>query len=126
MAASPERAPYRPHPEQVPLFPEVSGNDINGLGERAPRRPTPIYWHRSEQLAHGALQQWMIKRFLAEPDLANVHERFGGRGPSRLDPVAPEHRERAPADWANQVKAFALAHEADLVSVAACLFRPSA
>jgi hypothetical protein len=26
------------------LRPDVSGNAINGLGEAAPRRPTPVMW----------------------------------------------------------------------------------
>lgn len=119
MPVSVERAAYQPNPEQLALFPEVSGNAINGLGESAVRRPTPVYWHRPEQLAHGKLQQWMINRFLAEPELANVHARFGGRGPSRLDPVSTTRVDQSPEHWSDQAKTFALGHDADLVGIAA-------
>ncbi len=119
MAASRQSTPYQPNPEQLALFPKVSGNAINGLGEPAARRPTPIYWHRPEQLAHGKLQQWMIERFLAEPDLADVHKRFGSRGPARLDPVSPTRVEHSPAQWSDQAKTFALEHDADLTGIAA-------
>ena len=119
MAKRGQGAPYQPNPDQLALLPEVSGNQINGLGEAAARRPTPIYWHRPERLAHGKLQQWMIARFLSEPDLADVHQRFGGRGPSRLDPVAETRSDNAPERWSARAKAFALEHEADLAGVAA-------
>ena len=101
------------------MFPDVSGNTINGVDETAPRRPTPIYWHRPEGIAHGKLQQWMVERFIAEPELANVHQRFGGRGPRHLAPVADHQREKAAPAWTEDVKSFALAHEADLIGVAA-------
>ena len=119
MPAGPERALYQPNPEQLALFPTISGNEINGRGEPTARRPTPIYWHRPEHLAHGKLQQWMIERFLAEPDLVNVHRRFGGRGPSRLDPVSETRSEETPENWSGRVRTFALEHEADLVGVTA-------
>ena len=112
-------AKYQPNPEQLALFPDVSGNTINGVGETAPRRPTPIYWHRPEAIAHGKLQQWMVERFIAEPELANVHQRFGGRGPRGLARVAGTQQEKTAHAWGDDVKSFALAHEADLVGIAA-------
>ena len=109
---------FQPEPEQLALFPDVSGNVINGVDENTVRRPTPVYWHRPEKIAHGALQQWMIERFISEPDLANVHSRFGGRGPRESGPVAPSQEDDTPAGWTKRVKDFALSHEADLVGVA--------
>lgn len=41
------------------------------------------------------------------------------RGPAKLDPVAPVRREADPESRAREVKAFALANEADLVGIAA-------
>ncbi len=119
MAAGHSAEAYQPNPEQLALLPDVSGNVINGLGEAATRRPTPIYWHRPDRLAHGALQQWMIKRFLAEPDLANVHERFGGRGSDKPNAIAEPPVTANPDEWASRAKSFALDHEADLVGIAA-------
>jgi len=37
--------------EQRALIPEVSGNSINGLGEPARRRPSPVYWHPPSRTA---------------------------------------------------------------------------
>ena len=50
--------PYTPKPEQVALMPEVSGNSINGLGEKNFRQPTHVYWHDPETLHHGEMQKW--------------------------------------------------------------------
>ena len=41
--ARPKSKAYEAPEEQLRLFPEVSGNALNGLGEAARRRPTPIY-----------------------------------------------------------------------------------
>ena len=40
---------YQPTMEQLALFPDISGNTINGLGETIKRRPSPIYWIESEK-----------------------------------------------------------------------------
>ena len=116
--AKTERERYEPSAEQRALFPAVSGNTVNGLGEPARRRPTPIYWHRPERLAHGKLQRYMIDKFLKEPALAGSHKGFGGRGPERPEPVAPTRAEDTAANWSAGVKDFALAHDADLVGIA--------
>lgn len=36
---------YVPDPAQMALWPTISGNAINGLGETSPRRPVHVYWH---------------------------------------------------------------------------------
>lgn len=50
---------FEPNPAQMALFPDVSGNAINGLGEAKPRRPTYVYWGNDpDDVAHGAVQRW--------------------------------------------------------------------
>ena len=44
--------------EVLSMLPDVSGNDINGLGESAQRRATPVMWHDPDIIAHGKLQTW--------------------------------------------------------------------
>jgi len=100
-------------------LPTISGNDINGLGERKTRRPTPIYWHKPDTIPHGPAQEWMTAAFNRVPDFREVYSRPGARGPRVLEPVAATRVRKTPEEWAPQVKAFALAHEADLVGVTA-------
>jgi Pyruvate/2-oxoacid:ferredoxin oxidoreductase delta subunit len=115
----PAARPYRPSEEQTALLPEVSGNAINGLGETALRRPSPIYWHHPSTIAHGRVMTWMIERTSREqPTVDRLHEKFGGRGPARPAPIAEARSEDTREGWTARVKGFALAHEADLVGVA--------
>jgi ferredoxin len=112
------RQPYTPSEEQRALMPDISGNTINGLGERGKRRPTQIYWHRPEALAFGRMQEWMVENYNRHPLLHDIYRRVGDRGPRKPDPVAPERVEAAPETFAAEAKAFALANDADLVGIA--------
>ena len=48
--------------EQRALWPDISGNDINGLGETARRQPSAIYWHPPRrQHPFADVQTWMLR-----------------------------------------------------------------
>ena len=51
---------FTPSPEVLELLPEITGNDINGLGEDAFRCASPVLWHDPDILAHGDLQNWFF------------------------------------------------------------------
>ena len=110
---------YEPPEVQRKLFPSISGNTINGRGERARRRPTPIYWHYGADIPHKALQDYYMERFEAYPALKDFHLKYGGRGARQAPPKPAAPSPGAPAEWTARVKAHALANEADLVGVAA-------
>lgn len=107
---------YEPPEELRRLFPDVSGNAINGHNEPEVRQPSPIYWHRTAMEAHGDLQDWMVANFNRHPELENIY-RNGDRGPRHLDPVAPHATQASAADLTQQLKAFALSHDADLIGI---------
>jgi NAD-dependent dihydropyrimidine dehydrogenase PreA subunit len=98
------------------LFPALSGNDVNGLGERERRRPSPIFWHLNLAMPFARLQQALFERMDSEPRLKAVL-RQGDRGPAKPEPIASEQVEARPEHWAAQVKAFVLANEADLIGI---------
>ena len=51
--------PFAPDPAQMALWPELSGNEINGLGEAAPRRARTVYWAPNpDDIPHGPVQKW--------------------------------------------------------------------
>ena len=115
-----ERQRFVPSAEQRALFPEISGNAVNGLGEDAVRRPSPIYWHSPKTLAHGALQQYMLRQTQARvPVVGNLNDGLGGRGAKERSPKAATVVQDSPDSWSARVKAFALANEADLVGITA-------
>lgn len=113
------REDWVPAADHRQLLPEFSGNTFNGLGESQPRRPRQIFWLR-KTAGHpfGRLQDAVVARYNAVPELHGVYAK-PDRGPRpRADPAEPR-QQNTPQEWTRQVKAFALAHEADLVAVAA-------
>lgn len=60
---------FEPSREQMDLWPSVSGNSINGLGETEVRRPSPIMWHSPNMIAHGDVQTWFWEQGAKEPSL---------------------------------------------------------
>ena len=88
---------FKPSAEQRALLPDVSGNDVNGLGETTPRRPSRVYWHRADSIAHGAVQDWTVRKFATEPALGDVFR--GDRGPKSLEPVAATPAPEPAGGW---------------------------
>jgi ferredoxin len=112
------KPPFVPSAEQQALWPEISGNTINGLGETEVRRPSPIYWHPPEMTPHGPLQTWMMDQGRKEPAL---HAMRGARAEiiaREPAPIAGERVIRDPAESARLVKEQARALGADLVGLA--------
>jgi epoxyqueuosine reductase len=114
-ARRPKGDPYRPKAETLALL-KVSGNPINGLGETAPRQPSPFFWHPPDQHPYGELQNaarqssrkcpGAMEAFLAaydRPELITVAE-------ARPDASAEQ--------FSREATAFALAHEADAIGIA--------
>ena len=109
---------YEPPAHQLAMFPEISGNTVNGLGETARRRPTPIYWHYGWDLPHKELQQYYLDRFDDKPELKDFDKKYGGRGPKAPPEKPARPVEDTPENFSARVKAHALAHEAELVGIA--------
>jgi hypothetical protein len=113
------RKSFTPCPEQKELLPEISGNAINGLGEREKRRPTPIYWQKPDTIPHGPVQAWMTERFNNVPVFRDVYAKPGARGPRKLDRVADKRLQNSPDVWSRLVKSYVLENEGDLVGITA-------
>jgi ferredoxin len=111
----PKRGTYAPKAETLALL-RVSGNPINGLGETAPRRPSPFFWHPPDQHPYGDLQIAARKSSRGCPGSPEAFQ-AAYNYPVLIE--AAEVRRDAPADrLANELKAFALAHEADDIGIA--------
>jgi hypothetical protein len=111
----PKRGSYKPRAETLALL-KVSGNPINGLGETTPRRPSPFFWHPSDQHPFGELQIVARKSSRSCPGSPEAFQ--AAYNYPKLAPVA-EVRNNAPArQFADEIEAFALSHEADAVGIA--------
>jgi epoxyqueuosine reductase len=106
-----------PSPEQMALWPPISGNTINGCGEAEVRRPTPIMWHPSDTIAHGAVQEWFWQQGVHEPQimaLRNERQRVIAQEDA---PIAPDRLDLPPEVFAERVAQVAREGGADLVGI---------
>ncbi len=112
------KAAFVPDPEQMALWPEVSGNTLNGLGEAIPRRPSPVYWHAPDATPHGHLQKYFYARNADAVGAAEARARRQAILDAPVADLAPEPVHRAPADWSEAVKRVAREAGAELVGIA--------
>jgi ferredoxin len=99
------------------LAPEVSGNTINGEGERQLRRATPIYWHDPDSLPHGAMQKWF---FTQDPDNAAINRARAERAEilqQELSPVSGAPLKQSAKEWSNQLRNFADTIDLELLGI---------
>ena len=115
-----KKASYQPKAVFIEAFPDVSGNTVNGLGETDVRRAAPFFWHPPERQTHGELQTAVLTYHQQSPE---IRENFsptppGGRGPRAIEQNT-QRVDKTEAEWTQEVKEFALSHEADLVGITA-------
>ena len=110
------RKPYHPSPETRALL-RVSGNPINGLGETAVRRASPFFWHPSDQHPYGDLQ--IVARHSTRRCPGATEAFAAAYKHPELCPIAEERNSTSAEQFAEEMRAFALSHEADAVGIAA-------
>jgi len=108
---------YTPKSLFTDKFPPISGNSVNGLGETEPRPASPFFWHKSEFHAFGELQRTVIDYHRQAPEIEATYSPQQDRGPRSIK-KAQDRVDKSAAEWTEQVKAFALDNEGDLVGIA--------
>jgi hypothetical protein len=109
---------YVPDPGQMALWPDVSGNAINGLGETSPRQPSPVYWQEPGSISHGPLQNWFYGRYTQSPEVAAARARRQEIIDRPLPEVARKQRIETPSRWVDLIKGADKSFGADDVGVA--------
>jgi epoxyqueuosine reductase len=111
----PKRGTWNPQPETLALL-RSSGNEINGVGETALRRPSPFFWHPPDQHPWGELQLLARKNSRKCPGVTEAFQ--GAYTYPELIPVADTRNESSPQRLAEVARMFALSHEADDIGIA--------
>lgn len=100
------------------LLPNISGNEVNGLGQTGPEQPRRFFWHPPQEQDFGELQQAVVDHHTQAPEIAQAYSRTADRGP-RAIPKSPEPETRSDHEWTYRIKEFAAMNEADLAGVTA-------
>jgi epoxyqueuosine reductase len=108
---------WRPSDDQMQHWPAVSGNAINGVGEEAHRRPSPIYWHPPDSIPHGKLQLWFYQRTGADEALVEARRERQRAIDEPLAAIGQADKTRNAAEWTADVKSMALECGADDVGI---------
>ena len=111
---------FQPDPDQMRLWPDISGNTINGLGETEVRPPSPIYWHAPDATPHGHLQQWMGAHSAKNPAPGReqmLEERTAIQSREPVEIAAPAVQDD-PTEWHKKVHEKAAALGAELIGIA--------
>ncbi len=99
--------PFTPDPDQMAQWPGVSGNTVNGLGERKFRKARTVYWATDpDQIAHGPLQEWFFTVDPGLPDFDEARKRRREIFAAPLAPLAQTARDRTPDAWTAQLHRF--------------------
>lgn len=107
MAKENPHRPFTPKPEQMALRPQVSGNTINGLGERAVRRPNVVYWAKDpDDIPHGQMQKWFYSVRPDEPALVEARKERQVILDRPMEALSDHQVERAPQDWTEALAQF--------------------
>ena len=107
---------FAPKQEVLDMLPNISGNEINGLGEKMPRNPTPIIWHDPSIIAHGEIQKYFSQQGNAHQDISQFAKGVS-TGQTELPEVASIRPDHSAAEWTALVKEAALSRDADLVGI---------
>lgn len=110
------REAWQPQPETQALL-QVSGNPINGVGETAPRRASPFFWHPPELHPWGGLQILARKNSRKCPGSTEAFQ--AAYTPPELISVAAEKEQASPEEFSAAAMEFAVSHEADQAGIAA-------
>jgi Pyruvate/2-oxoacid:ferredoxin oxidoreductase delta subunit len=99
------------------LWPDASGNQINGLNEGEFRRPSHVYWGDPDEITFGPVQKWFYTKN-TDPALQKGRAERMAEEKIPLPAIAPAKISRTSKDWSADLKAEALRLGADDVGIA--------
>lgn len=101
------------------LFPAISGNTVNGMGETQYRKATPVYWRDPDTLAHGKLQKWFYKQDPGNEAIARERKVRAEIIDIPLPPIADQPLDQSAEKWSGEIADYAATLEMELFGIAA-------
>ena len=63
-------------PEILALWPEKSGNEVNGLDQETWRQPKPVFWRTDDSIAHLNVLRYFYNRYRHNSKITNTRKRY--------------------------------------------------
>ena len=114
-----EPSATQPNPEILDLWPEISGTEINGLGETEPLPPRPVFWRTDGSTPHAPVMYYFYEKDRDNPLIAESRKYRERTAAIPVHDIATEKIERLAHDWTSLAKAAALEMNADDVGICA-------
>ncbi len=102
------KAAFEPNPEVMKLWPDVSGNAINGSGEAGKGRPRPVFWRTDGSTPHAPVMHYFFERDKDVPAIIEARKYRARTLDIPLSDVAPVAAEKAADAWTALIKDAAI------------------
>jgi len=115
--------PYQPSAEVMALWPEISGNSINGFGDKKWHKPRPVFWRTDgKSISHTDVLFYFYAKDRDNEAIASSRRYREETKAIPTSDIADVKIEKTPEDWAGAVKQVALDSKADEVGI--CAYQP--
>ena len=108
---------FIPSAEQMALWPDVSGNDINGLGEGKIRPPSPIYWQTPDLTPFGPLMQFFEDMAPRDEKLYQTQMKTNAIRAASIPPKSSTKIEKTPEEWSSLIKKVGLESSGEIIGI---------
>jgi epoxyqueuosine reductase len=112
---------YTPNQEVMDLWPEITGKEINGLGETEAGRPRPVFWRADGTIAHTDALLYFYNKDKDNPRIAKSRKYREATAAIPISDVTAESVEKSVEAWTAELKSKALELGADDVGI--CEYR---
>ncbi|NKB37653.1 MAG: 4Fe-4S dicluster domain-containing protein [Gammaproteobacteria bacterium] len=112
---------YTPNQQILDLWPDITGSQINGLGETESGRPRPVFWRTDDSISHSAALQYFYKRDVDNPRIAESRKYRQETAAIPVSDIAPTTIDKSAAAWTEELKSKTLELGADDVGI--CEYR---
>ena len=113
---------WAPNPEVMDLWPDVSGNAINGIGETKQSRPRPVFWRADGSISHTDVLFYFYNRDKDNARISASRKLREGPVALPLTEIPNEEAQIIPSEWSKVIKQKARELGADQVGI--CEYQP--
>lgn len=113
---------FVPSKAQMALMPDVSGNDLNGLGETEVRRSTPIYWQTPSLTPFGPLMKFFEDMAPRDEELYKIQMETNKIRSKKVPAVSSVRIDKDKNQWSTELKEVGM--ESGAVAVGIAKMRP--